>query len=386
MSQPNLRPILIFAVSAMFLGLGLGRFAFSPLIPELIDAGWLAVPAAQTIAAANLIGYFAGAVLASPALRIMDERRLCILSGGLVVLSYGMFAVPLGPVWFWLARFLSGMGGALLMVVGTTAAMRQLAVIGRQRLQPVVFVGIGLGALFAALFLPALLHHGITVSLLALLVFSAVALALLWNNGGFLSRIRLPAAPAGRPMTGIGWGVVLIVVAYGCDALGFVMHTVYLPDMLRRAYGFTEAQVGAVWAFFGIGACLGPGFVMILRRALPVLSALWLAFALKAGAVLLVLVITTPATASLSLFMVGMLTPGIVILTSGALAAAAPPERYLGLWSVATAVFALCQMIGGMVIAAISGQGYGPALILSVMVLMLGAALSFMAALQQERR
>lgn len=384
-----LRPALIFAISAMFLGLGLGRFAFSPLIPELVGKGWLDVAAAQAIGAANLVGYFVGALLAKSALRFTSERTLCGLSGALVVFSYGMFLLPFGMGWFWVARFLAGAGGALLMVVATAAAGRQLVMLDRKQLQPMVFLGIGLGALFAALCLPQLLSYGIAASIVALMIFSGVALGALCMNSGFLSRDRIQEASSGQRMSSIGWPISLILLAYGCDALGFVMHTVYLPDMLRRAYGHTEGQVGMSWAFFGIGACLGPAFVMLLRRVLSALNALWVAFALKAAGVMLVLLASDPFTASLSLFIVGMLTPGIVILTSGALSSSSSPERYFGLWAGGTALFALCQMISGMVIAAISGEGYGIALILSVAALLLGAAFAFTAKLlsrQQEPR
>lgn len=372
-----LRSVLIFAISAMFLGLGLGRFAFSPLIPELVGSGWLDVGAAQTVGAANLVGYLVGALLAKPALRLTNERTLCVLSGALVFLSYDLLIMPFGVGWFWLMRFLAGVGGALLMVVATAAAGRQLAALDRKQFQPMVFVGIGLGALFAAVCLPQVLIYGIEISIVALMLFSGVALAALWWSSGFLRRNIVPRPSSDRPMSPIGWSVSLILLAYGCDALGFVMHTVYLPDMLRRAYGHTEGQVGLSWAMFGIGACFGPVFVMLFRRFLSVSNALWIAFALKALGVALILAATDPLTASLSLFIVGMLTPGIVILTSGALSAAAPPDRYLALWAGGTALFALCQMMSGMFIAATSAQGYETALVLSVIVLGMGTVLAF---------
>ena len=380
-----LRSVLIFAISAMFLGLGLGRFAFSPLIPELVGQGWLDVGAAQAIGAANLVGYFAGAISAKLSLRLISERRLCILAAALVVLSYGMFLLPFGMAWFWIARFLAGAGGAILMVVAMAAAGRQLIALDRARLQPMLFVGIGLGVFCAAVFMPHLLRYGMKTALLALTACSATALAALWITGGFLSHGRRPRAGGALRTAGFGRAVTLIILAYGCDALGFVMHTIYLPDLLRRTYGYTEGQVGLSWAFFGIGACSGPVFVMLLRRSLSALDALWLALAIKAAGVALAFVAFDPLVASLSLFLVGMLTPGMVILTSAALSTAATQDRYVGLWASATALFALCQMASGMTITAISGEGYGLSLVLSVAVLAVGAALAVTAKVDSHR-
>lgn len=354
----------------MFLGLGLGRFAFSPLVPELVATGWLDAPAAQAVAAANLVGYFIGALLAAPARRLADDRRLSIAGAAIIALSYAAMLVPLGASWFWLARFAAGMGGALLMVVSTAAAARQLGAMDRARFQPLVFLGIGLGALFAALALPWLLRFGVGASLLALAVMSAAGLAALIASSGFIRPAEV-IAPGGR----VGRAQWLVVLAYGCDALGFVMHTVYLPDMLRRSHGFSEGQVAAVWALFGIGACLGPVFVILLRRVLAPRDTLWAALAIKAVAVALVMLRVDPVMAGVSLFLVGMLTPGLVILTSASVSAA----TNVGVWAIATAVFAAGQMASGLIIAAISGQGYGTALALSVAVLILGAIFAFIA-------
>lgn len=52
--------------------------------------------------------------------------------------------------------------------------------------------------------------------------------------------------------------------------------------------------MGLSWAMFGIGACLAPLFVMLLRRVPSVSNALWIAFAVKAFGVVLVLVATDP--------------------------------------------------------------------------------------------
>lgn len=251
--------------------------------------------------------------------------------------------------------------------------------LNRTQFLPGLFVGIGIGALFAALCLPWLLKFGIEASILGLIMLSTGGLVLQWKTGGFLSSYRNSWRPSNKRVFGFGWGVGLLILAYGCDALGFVMHTVYLPDMLRRSHGYTESQVGVIWAFFAVGACLGPVFVILLRRRLSALNALWIAFAMKAAGASLAFCASYPLMASLSLFIVGLLTPGLVILTSTALLAVSSPDRYPGLWASATALFALCQMVSGMVTAANSAEGYDTSMTLSVMILIVGALLTIAA-------
>ena len=62
---------------ASLVGIGLARFAYTPLLPAIIGAGWFG--------AANLAGYLAGAPLAAPAASRVPARML--LRGAMVMVS-----------------------------------------------------------------------------------------------------------------------------------------------------------------------------------------------------------------------------------------------------------------------------------------------------------
>src|SRR5260370_41308724 len=51
---------------ATLVGIGLARFAYTPLIPVLIAAQWFTPSQAAYLGAANLAGYLAGALLGRP--------------------------------------------------------------------------------------------------------------------------------------------------------------------------------------------------------------------------------------------------------------------------------------------------------------------------------
>src|SRR6202048_3925508 len=60
-------PVWLSAVAglcATLVGLGLARFAYTPLIPALITAKWFSPADAVYLGAANLAGYLAGALIA----------------------------------------------------------------------------------------------------------------------------------------------------------------------------------------------------------------------------------------------------------------------------------------------------------------------------------
>jgi len=56
--------------SASLVGIGLARFAYTPLLPAIIDAGWFDASKAAYLGAANLAGYLLGALTG----RVMAQR------------------------------------------------------------------------------------------------------------------------------------------------------------------------------------------------------------------------------------------------------------------------------------------------------------------------
>ena len=51
---------------ASLIGIGLARFAYTPLLPVLIQAHWFSASDVVYLGAANLVGYLVGALLGRP--------------------------------------------------------------------------------------------------------------------------------------------------------------------------------------------------------------------------------------------------------------------------------------------------------------------------------
>jgi hypothetical protein len=56
----------VSASCASLVGIGLARFAYTPILPAIIGAHWFAPSDAAYLGAANLAGYLAGALLGRP--------------------------------------------------------------------------------------------------------------------------------------------------------------------------------------------------------------------------------------------------------------------------------------------------------------------------------
>src|SRR5690348_18499330 len=72
---PRPRHAAIAGMSALLLGISLSRFAFTPLIPALVQAGWFTAAQAGYLGATNLAGYLIGAAIARRAARHVPAMR-----------------------------------------------------------------------------------------------------------------------------------------------------------------------------------------------------------------------------------------------------------------------------------------------------------------------
>ncbi|HIZ49915.1 MAG TPA: MFS transporter [Candidatus Pseudomonas excrementavium] len=349
MIQRNDLPPLLTGMMATLVGVGLARFAYTPLIPILVLQGWFDASAAIYLGAANLLGYLLGALMAHRLSERFGARQLlafCFIS---IALSFFASATPGSFAWFFFWRLLAGITGAILVVVGPSLALTRAPIARRPVVGPLVFCGIGLGALLSATLLPLLIQYDLMWSWLTLGVLSLLA--------GFIcdqGLARLPPAATIAAANGTGGGapvlsiaIILVMLAYAMDAAGFIPHTVFWVDYLAREQGQTSSAAAAQWAMFGAGAIIGPLVAGLLVSRLGWHRSLATGYLIKCLAIALPLLASGLLTNSISSFLVGAMVPGLVALTSGRLAELGGPAEHKRLWGYATAAFAVLQAASG---------------------------------------
>jgi MFS family permease len=149
---------------ANLVGIGLARFAYTPLIPALILAGWFSPAQAAYLGAANLAGYLAGALLARPLASRMAPATLLRGAMVLTAASFPASAYPLSFAWFFAWRFAAGFGGGALMVVAAPLILRYVPVRQRGVVSGVMFAGVGLGIAASGTLVALLLRYGLTAT------------------------------------------------------------------------------------------------------------------------------------------------------------------------------------------------------------------------------
>lgn len=361
----------IAGLCATFVGNGIGRFAFIALMPALIQAGWFSKADASYLGVATLVGYVAGAAMAnSLAARFANAW---LLRASMLVCSLSFLACAIegaGLPWYYLWRTAAGVCGAILMVLPAPVVLPLHAASIRARASGVVFSGIGLGAAASGFLVPLLVAGGASVPGIHLqgvtgawLGLGAVCLgltALAWRAWPAETLITPDATRCAALPGDIKPTVALILVAHGLNAVGYLAHTMFLPDYVVRELGMPLAMGGFFWSMFGLGAAVGPMLAGSLADLFGLKRSLVAGFLLKAVSAILPVWSSSPAALLVSAVLMGICTPGIVALVSAYSLERVGPQHHRKAWGMATASFAFAQAGGGalMVTAATHLHSY----------------------------
>jgi predicted MFS family arabinose efflux permease len=365
--------LALAGLAALAVALGIGRFAFTPILPmmqadgsiDLVRGGWLA--------SANYAGYLAGGL---SAIAWRWSAVAAIRAGlALVAVTTLAMALPLGIGAWLVLRAVSGVASAWVLVFISAAVLQQLdgaSPSARMRLPGVLYAGVGVGIALAGVACAITLHasHPSSASWIALGAVASVAAIALWN--------RFPAAfgPARRGTAGSSLSLaraLALAACYGALGFGYIIPATFLAAMAREAAhgGFLYA---ASWPLFGLAAAASTWAVTSMARHPPPRT-LWIG----GHAVMAVGVALAAASSNiLAVIACGLLVGGtFMVVTMAGMQearrlAGAHAQRML---AAMTSAFALGQIAGPLVVSALAaaGQSYAAALWSAVILLAVSA-------------
>ena len=386
---PSVWRVTVAGLCATLVGIGLARFAYTPLLPALVTSGWFPPSQAAYLGAANLAGYLAGALGARPLARWIAARAILRATMLLVGVAFFACATPLSFGWFFVWRFASGLAGGTLMVLAAPTVLPHVPAARRGLVGGAIFTGVGLGIAASGTVVPLLLEAGLVETWCGLGVLSLLLTALAW--GGWPSDPAPATAPdsAGRRPAHRGLALRGLYVEYALNAAGLVPHMVFLVDFVARGLGRGIGPGARYWVLFGVGAVLGPMLAGAVADRIGFGPALRAALAVQAAAVLLPTLSTDALALALSSLVVGAAVPGIVPLVLGRVLDLVPgdPEGQRAAWSVTTIAFALGQALGAYVFSFLFARGgdYLPLFSLAAACLVLALAVDLAARVAGDR-
>jgi predicted MFS family arabinose efflux permease len=252
MTRAERMPILLRGAATLLVAMGLGRFAFTALLPAMqADAGFTSADAGL-MASLNLAGYLAGVFLAGragPRLRpILFRAALAV-----AVVCIAAMALSLG-LWFWdLLRLAAGVSSGVLFVLATAHVFERGATTGPTG-AALHFAGVGTGIALSGLVAEFVADWRLAWGLLGLV---ALALALP-ANGLPGEAVRVGAGmPTTRPTLRWSAPFVVLVVAYALEGLGYIVTGTFLVAILRRLPE-TASLASLAWVLAGLAAVPSP--------------------------------------------------------------------------------------------------------------------------------
>jgi MFS family permease len=258
---PDARPArLILTLSlAATVGLGIGRFAYALVLPDMRDSLNWSYSAAGFMNTINAVGYLAGALLASRLIKrvgwsaairggtlaCLASLAACALTGNFVALSLARLVLGLGAA----AGFVAG--GALAATIAQSHPVRA------NFLLSLFYAGPGVGILASGLIAPFTLQHFgpgswwivwwaltlLSVAMTIPLFFVRIESKARFSEPGHGSFAILP--------------ILIYLAGYFLFGAGYIAYMTFMIAYVRDAGGGAAAQA-AFWSLIGVSAFVTP--------------------------------------------------------------------------------------------------------------------------------
>jgi predicted MFS family arabinose efflux permease len=361
--------------------MGIGRFAYTPLLPPMRETlGWT-LSQAGDVASSNFLGYMMGALVAS-ALAARPQRGFWLLAGMILsaATTFAGAVVVSFPLWVGV-RFLSGVASAFCLVLGTVVVIEFLVTHSRAQLGALHFAGVGVGIVVSVLVIELARLAGSSVfgqwgalgiTAVALLLGSWMIVRTLPGRPGSSASAASPAVKAHAPTAR---SLKRLIAAYGLFGFGYVVTATFIVAMARR---LEHAAVVEPLTWIVVGVLAAPSVLVWQRLAhrLGMIPALRLAYAVEAVGVLLAGFASGPIAvvaggALLGATMMGITALGLIAARQ---AAGSNQDRVIG-WM--TASFGLGQLVGPAVAGRLAEmtQGFQAPSVVAASLLVVGIAL-----------
>jgi predicted MFS family arabinose efflux permease len=366
----GLRRPLIAGALALMIAMGIGRFAYTPILPAMRAELGLSTRALSLLASANYLGYLVGALLITLLrARWTPATMLRVSLVAIVAVTGLMAATSAVPAWI-LLRFLAGLASAGAFVFGSTAILGLLAMRRRTDLTGWFYAGVGIGIALSGVVVLAIdntVGNGAwRVEWLAVTALAALLLIPCWR---WLPGQSAPPPMAQQPIEAGGTiplAIALLGVAYFLEGAGYSVTGTFLVAIVSALPGLADLGAGA-WILVGLAAA--PSTVLWARAARRggAVPALVLAFTAQAIGVALPALTDRSWAAAGSAILFGGTFMGITALTIAYAREQVSPARVARVIGALTAAFGLGQVIGPLIAASLAGTraDFGEALMVA---------------------
>ncbi len=386
--------IALTGLVCLAVAMGLGRFAFTPIMPMMLQGGLVDLQQASWLASSNYLGYLIGALACALqpwlwarlgwqlAPSFAQLIRLGLLST--IALTWAMQA-PLSWSWAWL-RFGAGLASALVFVYTSGWCLSQLGRLGRPQWAGAVYAGPGAGIVISGLAVSPMVAHSWTAgwAWLSMALLAILGTALAWPTLGGpqahaerLARVQTAGTAATTPSHRLS-EQALTVLGYGLAGFGYIISATFLP-VIARQFLPGSVWLDLFWPTFGAGVFTGALLSTRLPGHLDKRMLLWMGFLIQAAGLGLGQLSPTVAGFVLGSFALGLpfTAMSFFAMQEARRLRGGTAASFMGLL---TATYGLGQVLGPLLVAQLlrhtePARGFDLALWVATAALMVGALL-----------
>ena len=243
------------------IGLGIGRFAYALVLPDMREALQWSYAEAGFMNTVNAAGYLLGALGAAPLAARFGLLRILVGGSASVLVA---LALPVGSADFWvlcLARLLAGVGAALAFVAGGSLAAGLSLSHGARGsfLLSLFYVGPGIGIASSGAMTPYLLAYwgpGSWQMAWGALTLLGLVLAV----GLVAARSASGGAPPSQPQDGDRISLkpaAYLLASYFLFGIGYIAYMTFMIAWLQERGGGPGVQA-FFWIVIGLGGVISP--------------------------------------------------------------------------------------------------------------------------------
>jgi predicted MFS family arabinose efflux permease len=346
------------AAAALAAAMGIGRFAYTPILPLMTADAGLTAQAAGQLATANYVGYLIGAVGAAASPRLARSVVACRASLVILVATLAAMTLSTNVIEWGALRLVAGIASALVFVIAVNTLMDH----GHPAHHAGwAFSGVGIGiALSAAL--PATKDWQVAWWVATAL--AALLGAFAWNMhpGTAADTAKVPAGQQGRARGPL----VLLMASYTLEGVGYIIAGTFLVAAVAQQ---SPGGLGsAVWLLVGLAAAPS--------------AALWARFTGRfsyAALIVAALVLQAAGIAwagtgnSVATLAGAVLFGGTFIGISTLALAAGRALQFPGAVALLTTGYSVGQIVGPVAVAPLLHNGFQQALLAGAAVVLLAA-------------
>jgi len=256
--------ILLAGILSITIGLGVARFAFTSLLPSMLD-DFLTLRNAGLFASVNFAGYLSGAIFTMFIKDINKKVNYFRLGIVICLLTTIVLAITTNETIWFISRIIAGFGSGLVLVIGGAIVMEKIDYENKTKAMGIHFSGIGIGIFICEVISQYSLLEGTWVDgWIALCIYAFVVSLYIMHILSFDNEVKKNASSHKMSFSIFTPYVILIILAYFTEGVGFVVQGTFLPDIINSLEGL-DGYGSLGWLIVGLAGI--PSCIIWMRLA-----------------------------------------------------------------------------------------------------------------------